>query len=683
MKLIAGMIAFATVLGVAGNVNAATAEELAAQIEGLQSQLASLQGQLGTTTTTTTGTTGTVTTTTGTATLTACAGISFTRNLTLGTTGTDVKCLQALLNSSEDTEVANTGVGSQGMESTTFGGLTKAAVIKFQNKFAAEVLTPVGLTAGTGFVGAQTRIKLNAMLAGTTTTTTPGNTTDNDNDSDDTTSTNGQEGEFTVALNSTPSNNQKAREGAEALAVMGLKIKATGSDINIQRVTLAFNAKPYDFFKTVYLYDGSTVVASADLDSDNVSKVESDDYRITLSSFENKFVVAEGATKVLTVKVDVVDGLDSDDIDELVTIYLPSDSAIRGVDGAGLNQYAGGDSEDTVADSGDADIARTVKMQESTSSEANLSINSNDDTPLDHNVVADSNKEIKDSTLLVFDAEADSDDLTITDINDVQINHTGSTDYPDTVYLYNSSNEVIGEDSPNSDTGLVSFSDLEEKIADGDTETFTLKFDYDTDDAEDYHAGMTFSADVAAEDMVVENSEGDELRNTSDDEGLTSTAEGNLAIIYQAGPMFTISRISTSTSEPDNGTSTISATFEVVVEAEGGDVFLPKTGAFDVIYALDDVDQTTASSISYTKPSAADLVTDGSVDKYKVSEDESITFKVNATNGASTDGYYDLRMGGIEWNTDATVDTFTNSTYMLDDSAWISDAEYLHAPIGE
>ena len=82
---------------------------------------------------------------------------TFTQDLTMGSTGPEVLNLQKFLNMDPDTAVASSGVGSPGNETSYFGQLTKSAVIKFQNKYASEVLAPVGLSQGTGYWGPSSR----------------------------------------------------------------------------------------------------------------------------------------------------------------------------------------------------------------------------------------------------------------------------------------------------------------------------------------------------------------------------------------------------------------------------------------------------------------------------------------------------------------------------------------------
>ncbi len=87
---------------------------------------------------------------------TTAQGINLSRNLFTGVSGTDVQELQRWLNANGFT-VSVTGAGSLGQESTYFGSRTRAAVIKMQNHYKAEVLSPVGLNYGTGYVGPSTR----------------------------------------------------------------------------------------------------------------------------------------------------------------------------------------------------------------------------------------------------------------------------------------------------------------------------------------------------------------------------------------------------------------------------------------------------------------------------------------------------------------------------------------------
>ncbi len=91
----------------------------------------------------------------------------FTRNLTSGTTGEDVRTLQRFLNSQGYT-VAAQGNGSQGQETTYFGRATEAALKLFQQ---ANNITP------TGTMGPLTQARIAELTAATpqtpTTPTTP------------------------------------------------------------------------------------------------------------------------------------------------------------------------------------------------------------------------------------------------------------------------------------------------------------------------------------------------------------------------------------------------------------------------------------------------------------------------------------------------------------------------------
>ncbi len=149
--IVIAIVVTMSVVAIPAVTRADTIEALQAQIESLLAQVKALQAQISKTAPATDAPD-------------TCQGVSFTRNLSMGLTGNDVKCLQALLNQDSATQIAASGVGSAGNETTYFGSLTRTAVVKFQNKYASEVLAPVGLTTGTGFVGAQTRAKLSSML---------------------------------------------------------------------------------------------------------------------------------------------------------------------------------------------------------------------------------------------------------------------------------------------------------------------------------------------------------------------------------------------------------------------------------------------------------------------------------------------------------------------------------------
>lgn len=76
-----------------------------------------------------------------------------TKNLTVGAKGKEVTMLHEVL--------IYEGLINIKKPTGYFGGLTRAAVIKLQDKYKNEILTPIGLKKGTGYVGSLTNDFLN------------------------------------------------------------------------------------------------------------------------------------------------------------------------------------------------------------------------------------------------------------------------------------------------------------------------------------------------------------------------------------------------------------------------------------------------------------------------------------------------------------------------------------------
>ncbi len=157
LTLIVGVFAAATPARAA----ALTSTQISAIVSLLQSfgadaaTIANVQASLNGQATTGTGSTG--------STGGACPVLS--RSLQVGSDGADVKSLQVFLNSRATTQIAAAGAGSPGHESTYFGGLTKAAVIKFQSANGVSAI---------GIVGPATRAAIAAVCGGSSNPGTPG-----------------------------------------------------------------------------------------------------------------------------------------------------------------------------------------------------------------------------------------------------------------------------------------------------------------------------------------------------------------------------------------------------------------------------------------------------------------------------------------------------------------------------
>ncbi len=83
--------------------------------------------------------------------------VTFTVWMKRGQQNDEVKKLQEFL-------AADKEIYPEGFITGFFGELTENAVKRFQEKYAGEILTPLGLRKGTGFFGPRTREKINSLV---------------------------------------------------------------------------------------------------------------------------------------------------------------------------------------------------------------------------------------------------------------------------------------------------------------------------------------------------------------------------------------------------------------------------------------------------------------------------------------------------------------------------------------
>jgi hypothetical protein len=263
LKFAAGFIGLAMALSMvsASPANAQSVEDLTAQINSLLATISSLQAQLA-------GMTGG-----GSSSSSSVCPFAWTTNLKTGSQGPDVMALQKFLNSNPATQVAASGVGSPGAETDYFGGLTSKAVAAFQDLHAAQVLTPVGLSAGTGYFGPSTRAHMNSLCTSAPVVDDSADDSADDTAGDDTTTSGSG---VTIGAGSQPANSI-APLGASRVPFTVFTLTAgsdgpvTISSVTVERTGFADNT---NFSGVVLLGPDMEMIGNAKtLNSNNQAKV--------------------------------------------------------------------------------------------------------------------------------------------------------------------------------------------------------------------------------------------------------------------------------------------------------------------------------------------------------------------------------------------------------------------------
>jgi len=604
MNILKKIVAVGTILGmVAGTspVFAVTAEELLAQIQQLQAQLNELLAQYQQLTGQTAGVPS------------ACVGITFTRDLYQGMSGDDVKCLQALLEVSPQTGY--------------FGPLTYEAVVKFQEKYASEILAPLGLTAGTGYVGPKTRAKLNELLAPVTpptpptppvtppTTPTP-------------TPTPGVEGVLSAALQPTPAN-VTVYPGEQNKAVAAFKVTAVGSPIKIERVdfvlSVSSGARPYKCLNYISLFDGENAIKGTPITKDTVLDAGTGSYYVRLTGVD--YTVPEGTAsgKVLTVKVSAVPTYPDDCAGDDVTLSIPA-TGIRGVDGAGLQQYAGG-------------VTRTFSLASAATS-GNLVSSLASDTPKAGVAIISATAPTTEVELLKFNVKWENLGGTVNTVVIALATDASDLSNVQAVNLYDESGNLLSTQSASTS---VTFSNLGLSLAKDTSAKLIVKAVVENDFPEGNYLRATVDS-VSGED-----------ENEVADSDPTDRA-GNNIYIYKVAPE--VSLQSAGVNKVAKNAYEVTLTLKVV--AKGGDVYLKKGTDSD-----DWLEVTAPSSATTTDYALhfAGVTASGSYEEvstgtpavylFKVAKDQTANIVLKVRIDPQTDngsGYYTVKVNKIEWD---------------------------------
>lgn len=147
--IIGGLIGLTLLLPGVASATVNELEELRAQINSLLAVVAQLQAQLASQTGASEG----------------AFCFTFNTDLKIGDRGSEVSRLHAALER-EGFSIPDSERPQKDGESVfgaIFGEMTASKVSAFQEKYRSEILTPAGLSNGTGYLGARTRAKLNTL----------------------------------------------------------------------------------------------------------------------------------------------------------------------------------------------------------------------------------------------------------------------------------------------------------------------------------------------------------------------------------------------------------------------------------------------------------------------------------------------------------------------------------------
>jgi len=557
-KIIATAVALTVLVWAGGPALALTAEELLASIQTLQTQLNELMTQYQQLTgTTTTGYAG------------IPAGFTFTKNLKLGMTDSDVVNLKIILAAENCVSgLANT---------TYFGSKTLEGTKCFCNKYKDAISTAAGYTVTcSGFVGTGMRVKLNALLAvaPTPTPTPTACTTDADCLTGQTCQAGvcvaptptptpaPSEGTFTVVRAASPVGGTV--NGGLGIEAFGIDVTARGSDITIGKVDLqtavvvnAVAMAPSTFITGIKVYD--TSVADANLKTTFTSPVYTYDTvnNVWYTSLTGlNFVVSKDAKKKLLLVVDTATAFD---VNRVVTFQVYG-NGIRGRDTAGIDTFM--------------PLAAPLQMVFQRPGLGVLTLSTSSANPNSQNTYSDPNVGVQTPVpILVFNAKATAGDAILGRLELVNAaSNVASEAYPSILYLY-AGDTLVSSAVPNVPDAATIFTDFSQPIAQNQSVVFTVKSAWNARDNSSVNNFRVTLPAGAAGGLVNDNRSCIYFRGDGSQVGCMIPADinGNTQFVFEQGVKITyVSASSTVRAVTAQQSGTATGVFKFKVQPFGG-----------------------------------------------------------------------------------------------------------------
>ena len=630
-KTIAGVLGFAIALSlvvVATPTKADQLSDLMSQISALTAQINALK-------------TGSVS---------ASAGYTFTKSLTVGSKGADVKALQSFLIAA--------GYSIPAGATGTFGPQTRAALASYQT---ANDITPAA-----GYFGPVTMAKVNGssmvaapVVPGTNPVATNVGLTPST-----------VEGIMSVSAG--PISNSVLNVGQQKAPILTVRIQAQNSDIAVQRIQLDLgtNTNIYNkVFQNLYAIDAATGQVLSNIPLNSTTVVQSGSDYITNVSIPN-LIVKSGTSHDVTIAADIFSSIDSvyrtgggQAINPTITVPA---NGVRGIDGTGTSQYGGTSSL--------VGPNLTINASLVDNSIANISLDSVSPQQGQVAVTDTTNGQFLKLPVLVFDLNAQNDAV---HIHNLAVNVASSGQGSVTAaYLFQGSTQVA---SAAVSGGVATFSNITDgTIGASVPVNSTLPYSVKVDVTGVLTGSLTVSASTTSTGTTIYNSQDGTVSQ------INGSAQGYTQKVVGAGLQVSLSSANMvktpgAADTSGNSTTTYTGTFNLNLMSVGTDSsfgllasstpsFATST-SFVAVYANGTKDTTTGYTVAvnYSQPTGTTLSNDGK--SFALGRNNSVTIPVTYTFQVRNPGVntYAIQLEGL---TAVTSQGATTVNFMQDLPAW-------------